>query len=378
MGRILRTLILAVVIFVGGWLLFNRGKIHSVRGAINLARRHVGIRVQNVGPSQFGPSQFQQVGSSRFAQGRGQGQADFYSGGNARNVAYSRDYSNVPIARNRDAGAVANHQVVPSPFTPGTTLRIASFKIDSSTRSGNVEFTADLCQQFDAVALQNASDLSIRQLVNELNRRGFDYRFVDRKGTNQKLGIIFNQQSVLLDDQHWYTVNDPENLFLHEPLVAWFRARNANNHEAFTFTLANIQLNPAKPDQEMAYLGELFRAIRNDGRGEDDILLAGDFYSNDVQLQRVQSPMRLASAIIDTATNTRNDSQLDNIVFDESATVEYTGESGAYDFMKRFNMTLAEALEVSNRMPVWAEFSVIEGQSPGRAMERYDLPQSDY
>ena len=93
------------------------------------------------------------------------------------------------------------------------------------------------------------------------------------------------------------------------------------------------------------------------------------------QLKRIETPMKLASAIIDTATNTRNDTQLDNIVFDTKATVEFTGESGAYDFMKRFNMTLMEAFEVSNRMPIWAEFSVFEGRSPGRATERYDLPR---
>ena len=311
------------------------------------------------------------VSSSRFVQRRPE--PDFFDHRNATNPNYARDYSNVPIAMNRDAAAALNHQVVQSPYAPGTTIRIASFKVDSSVPSGSVELTADICQQFDVVAIQNDSDLSVRLLVTELNRRGFDYRYVDRRGTDQKFGIIFNQQTILLEDQHWYTVNDPENLFLYEPLVAWFRARNATDSEAFTFTLANVQLNPNKPDQEMAYLGELFRAIRNDGRGEDDILLAGDFYSNDVQLKRIQTPMKLASAIVDTATNTRNDTQLDNIVFDSRATVEFTGQSGAYDFMKRFNMTLLEAFEVSNRMPVWAEFSVFEGQSPGRAPERYEV-----
>jgi hypothetical protein len=109
-----------------------------------------------------------------------------------------------------------------------------------------------------------------------------------------------------------------------------------------------------------------------DGRGEDDIILAGDFCSSDIQLDQVQANNGLVAAIVDTATNTRNDSQLDNIIFDEKATVEYAGLSGAFDFMKRYNMTLSEAMEVSRRLPVWAEFSALEGQSPGRAASFYE------
>ena len=372
MGRFLRTLFLAAIIFGGIWLLFNRGRIHSFRDAFSLARHQIGIKERDVQPSQF-----QTVGTSQFAQRRNRSEGDFYNGAQSQNQSFARDYSGIPISNGRGADSSVNHGVRRSPFAPGSTIRVGSFKIDPRSAAGGIDLTADICQQFDAVAIQNNSELSIRQLVTELNRRGLDYRYVDRQQTNHKFGIIFNQQTILLDDQHWYTVNDPENLFMYEPLVAWFRARNAAGHEAFTFTLANIQLNPHQADQEMAYLGELFRAIRNDGRGEDDVLLAGDFYSSDAQLNRAAAKMRLASAIINTATNTRNDAQLDNIVFDEAATIEFTGESGAYDFMKRFNMTLVEALNVSNRMPVWAEFSVIEGQSPGRAMERYEVQPFD-
>ena len=254
-----------------------------------------------------------------------------------------------------------------------TTIRVASFKIDSRSAGGDLRATTDICEQFDVVAIQNKSQLTISKLVRELNRRGHDYRFVDQENSNQKFATIFNKQTVVLENQRWYTVNDPEDLFQHEPLVAWFRVLNAPPNEAFTFTLANIQLNERKPDQEIAYLGELFRAIRLDGREEDDIILAGDFQSSDRQLKKLQSANSLNSAIIGMATNTRNDMQLDNLVFNPKATVEFTGESGVFDFMKRFNMTLDNALTISNRMPVWAEFSILEGQSPGRAAQSYNL-----
>ncbi len=252
------------------------------------------------------------------------------------------------------------------------TIRIASFKLEPSNATGNLSLTADICASYDVVAIQNSSSLSISRLVQELNARGLDFRFADQTGSNQQFAIIFNQQSVMLEQQHWYTVNDPEDLFLHDPLVAWFRARNAPPQLAFTFTLANLQLNPKGPDQEIAWLGELFRSIRNDSRNEDDIILAGDFSSSDAQLQALPSTVGLKMAIVDTATNTRNDAQLDNIIFDDKGTVEFTGECGNFDFMKRFNLTLVEALSISNRMPVWAEFSVFEGHSPGRAEEGYE------
>ncbi len=251
------------------------------------------------------------------------------------------------------------------------TISIASFKIDSTQAAGNLELTADICGQFDVVAIQNSTSLSIARLVNELNSRGHDYRFVNQQGPDNRFATLFNQKTVTLEEQHWYAVNDPNDLFLHEPLVAWFRTRHLPEQEAFTFTLANVQLNPQRPDQEIAYLGELFRAIRMDGRGEDDIILAGDFCSSDTQLNEIFGVNGLVSAIVDTATNTQNDSQLDNIIFDQKATIEYAGLSGAFDFMKRFNMTLNEAMAVSRRLPVWAEFSALEGQSPGRATRVY-------
>ena len=230
--------------------------------------------------------------------------------------------------------------------------------------------TADICQQYDVVALQNYSNLPVSKLVNELNSRGFDFRFVDQVGTDSKFATIFNQQAVQLEQGHWYTVNDPEDLFLFEPLVAWFRVSTVAPEEAFTFTLVNIQLNERRPDQELTYLDELFRSIRLDGRGEDDIILAGDFYSNDRQMRKLEKENGLKPAIIGLSTNTRKDAQLDNLIFDPKATIEFAGETGVFDFMKRFNMTLSEALEVSNRMPVWAEFSIFEGRAPGRAAER--------
>lgn len=401
MQRFVQTLFLAIVILVGGWALFNRHQIHSFGDAIALASYQLGAnRVSNVGnfPS-FQTSDFisdynPQPGSNPQLRNNSQ---PFPSDntqyvGNQNQIPpraainqgqlprFQRrvEQEGFPEPRTLAQPVATSRRSIPSPIsrlprTNGQTVRIASFKLESRSGTGDLRSTTDICEQFDVVAIQNKSGMSMSKLIGELNQRGNDYRFVDRSPTNQKFTIIFNRQTVMLDGQHWYTVNDPEDLFQHEPLVAWFRTRNAHHDEAFTFTLANVQLNERKPDGEIGYLGELFRAIRLDGRQEDDIILAGDFQSSDRQLKKLATANSLNSAIIGVATNTRNDMQLDNLVFDPKATIEYSGESGVFDFMKRFNLTLENALTISNRMPVWAEFAVIEGHSPGRAAESYEV-----
>ena len=350
MNRFIKTLLLGLILLIGCWLLYHRGQINTVADALALARHQISATQINV------PNPFEFVRASKFVQSR----------------PTSADQYFPPLrssSRNNGTSAV--------PRGSRQTIRLASFKLSSRTEGGSLRQTANICQQYDVVAIQNHSNLSISKLVSELNTRGLDFRFVDQAGSNNQFATIFNRQVVVLEEQHWYTVNDPEDLFLFEPLVAWFRVLNAPPAEAFTFTLANVQLNEKQPDKELSYLGELFRSIRMDGRGEDDIILAGDFYSNDRQLKKLEYVSGLKPAIVGMSTNTRNDAQLDNLIYDPNATVEFAGETGVFDFMKRFNMTLEEALSISNRMPVWAEFSVFEGHAPGRAVDRIQIQRLD-
>ena len=62
-------------------------------------------------------------------------------------------------------------------------------------------------------------------------------------------------------------------------------------------------------------------------------------------------------------TNTRRTKSYDNILLDARNTTEYTGRSGVFDLMAEFGLTTEQALEVSDHMPVWAEFSVFESGS---------------
>jgi len=144
-------------------------------------------------------------------------------------------------------------------------------------------------------------------------------------------------------------------------MVAWFRARGVPNDQAFTFSLANVQLDSKRPDRELRYLSELFRAVRDDGRGEDDVIIAGDFNSGDRGLAPIGEKSGLTWVISGMPTNTDRTAQFDNIVFNPAATVEFTQQGGVFDFMKHYNLRLANAQRISTHLPVWAEFNLREG-----------------
>jgi hypothetical protein len=75
-------------------------------------------------------------------------------------------------------------------------------------------------------------------------------------------------------------------------------------------------------------------------------------------------------AILDLMTNTRKTRMYDNIVFHREATREYTGRYGVLDLMSFYGLSEAQALEVSDHLPVWAEFSIYENWRPGSVADR--------
>jgi hypothetical protein len=55
---------------------------------------------------------------------------------------------------------------------------------------------------------------------------------------------------------------------------------------------------------------------------------------------------------------------LDQIVFSPQTADEFTGRSGVIDFLRKFNLTLEQANQVSRHVPVWSEFFAEEGGYP--------------
>jgi hypothetical protein len=167
-----------------------------------------------------------------------------------------------------------------------------------------------------------------------------------------------------------YTVDDRDDLLVREPLVAWFRAVGPAADQAFTFSLVNVRVEPSRGVQERDVLDDVLFAVRDDGRGEDDVIIAGDLRAAPGELGDLDRMAGVAYAVQNVTTTNHGDATWNNLVLQKTATVEFTGRSGVLDFLREFNLTLAQALEVSDHLPVWAEFSVCEGGQLGRLAQR--------
>lgn len=257
-------------------------------------------------------------------------------------------------------------------------IRIASFNLngwgDAQRQDIFVsEMLGRLLSQFDIVALQDIRsrrDDVLPELMAQLNSTGRKFDFmvgprVGRGDRREQLAFIFDTERIETDRFQLYTVEDPSDMLQREPLVGWFRAKNAAAQDAFTFSLVNVHSDSELALLELQTLPNLVQAIVNDGRGEDDIILAGDFGAP-VQASPLFSQSEFRTVLDGVATTTRGTQLLDNFAFSQSSTAEFTGRAGAVDFLRQYNLSLEQATRVSEHLPIWAEFSIIEGGRPGQ------------
>lgn len=287
------------------------------------------------------------------------------------------DYAPRPVIEGIEASG-PGRSVSQTQLLPAAPIRIASFNLHLyGTQKAESPFVAEvltkILRQYDLVAIQEIAtkkrDL-LPLLVQQLNRsdRRFDYvlgPLVGRPENPEQFAFLFDTETLETDRTQLYSVDDPENLITREPLVGWFRCKGHPPEVAFTFTAVNLHLDEDRLDDEVRVLPELVRSIQRDGRSEDDILLLGDFGASDQQLQTLRNH-GMIFGIEGIPTTTRGSAMVDNIVFPAKATDEFTGQSGVFDFLRRFNFSIDEATQISDHLPVWAEFTSHEGGQPGR------------
>lgn len=263
------------------------------------------------------------------------------------------------------------------------TIRIATFNIQvfgtaKMKKPEVVQVLAEVIRRFDVVAVQEVrstdSNLMPRflEFVNATGRR---YEFaigprLGRTSSKEQYVFIFDSERIEMDRHGMYTVDDPDDLMHREPLVGSFRVRGPKESDAFTFTLVNVHTDPDEVLAEMNVLDDVFLAVHNDGRGEDDVILLGDFNTDDRRLGELGHISTLLCALSQIPTNTRGTRMYDNIIFDRLATREFEGRAGVLDLQAEFNLTMDQALEVSDHLPIWAEFSIYEGGRPGSLAAR--------
>lgn len=281
----------------------------------------------------------------------------------------------------RDGAPSDVPQTAPSPTITrfSASVRVAAFNLQAfnEAKAENhrvVERLAEIIRRFDIVAIQEVDAINLDVLPRlraQVNTAGRQYDFVASPRLGRTLrqaqyAFLYDTASVEVDRTELYVVNDPDDLLDREPFVAWFRVRGPAPESAFTFSLVNVQVAPELAEQEVDVLADVFNAVRNDGRGEDDVILLGDFHVADDSFNQLNELPGVVWAIAGLPTNTRGDAPCANLVFRQDATNEFTGAVGVFDFMREFNLTLDEALEISDHLPVWAEFTAYEGGQPRR------------
>jgi endonuclease/exonuclease/phosphatase family metal-dependent hydrolase len=100
------------------------------------------------------------------------------------------------------------------------------------------------------------------------------------------------------------------------------------------------------------------------------VILLGDLNTDDQHLGQLGQSAAIVAAISGVPTTVRGGSQLDNILFDGQFTKEFTGRAGVFDFLREYNFTLEQAAEISDHLPVWAEFGALEGGQPGQVARK--------
>lgn len=262
-----------------------------------------------------------------------------------------------------------------SPVAAGDTIKIASFNIQvfgtsKLNKPEVVDVLARVVRRFDVVAVQEvrSTDQSVvPRFVERINAEGARYGHVigprlGRTSSKEQYVFIYDTSRIEVQPGSVYTVDDPEDFLHREPLVARFRVRGPPPAEAFTFSLVNIHTDPDETDTELDALDDAFVAVRRDGSGEDDVILLGDLNVDDNHLGQLGRLPSIAWVISGRPTNTRGTKSYDNLLFDRRVTMEFTGYCGVLDLMAEFGLSMEQALKVSDHLPIWAEFSVLEAR----------------
>ncbi len=281
----------------------------------------------------------------------------------------------VRIVPRTASGTVPSEGAADQPPAASTrpAIRVATFNLDGldDNRLANPKVCDSLVRilsRFDVVALQHVHSGNrgvLMRLKDQINATGRCFDFVtcptlDRDPVEIYNAMLFDATTVEVDPKTVHSIDAPPGTFHVLPLLAEFRVRGPPPSEAFTFMLVNVLVDPRRGPQELDALADVFRAARDGGQGEDDIIMLGDLETDPEHLGRLGRVPGLVAAVNGVPTTTRGTRLADNILFDRSATVEYTGRSGVLDMIRELDLTPQEALDVSEHLPVWAEFSSYE------------------
>lgn len=266
----------------------------------------------------------------------------------------------------------------PGPVPSRSTIRIATFQLgrfdDIKLAKPQVaEVLISLLSNFDLVAVQGVRGKNqgvLVHLIDQMNANGRSYDFAtcptqQTDGLEHYSAFIFDTATIEIDRSTVHFVDDALGRLRIKPLIGSFRARGPDPAEAFTFTLINVEADGDRAAIELDLLAKAFRAVHKNRPAEDDVILLGDLESDDQHLGGLNRLFGVAPLLSGFATTARGTQLLDNILLDRRATGEFTGRVEVVDMLHQFHLTMQQAVEISEHLPVWAEFSVYEGGEAG-------------
>jgi len=276
------------------------------------------------------------------------------------------------------------------PVRSPQTILIASFNIQAFgekkvTNPKTAQRLATMIGMFDVVAIQEvrATDQTVLpQLLKYINANGarYDYIIGPRLGrtvSKEQYAYIYDSTRLISSPEASYTVDDKADLLHREPLVARFLTRVPQGYRPFSFSLMDIHTDPGEVKLELPVMHTVLKAVREyewATAGEDDVLLMGDLNAAPSKFGPLGQMPGIYWIIRDQPTNTRRTEIYDNVLFDRDLTSEFTGRAGVLDVMDLFKINMEEALQLSDHMPIWAEFTVTEQPSSGNVSTANQLP----
>ena len=295
---------------------------------------------------------------------------------------------------------------------PPEHIRIATFNIEhfadkkSSTRlsKNNVDVLGKIAQivsTFDLVAIQEvqgADGIAIKRLLALLNASAKDNAadsdadasrtatldqyaatMSEPIGDNyfESYAFVWNTRRIQLVPGSDYVVLDPSNRMYREPMVATFQTvvPEDSPQPGFRFTAINVHTKPDRVDpdlrdSEINVLADVFRRVRNyefQQNREDDFILLGDLNVETANLGELSRIPGVVSLGQDIQTNVSRSKTNDHILIDHTVTSEFAGRKGVIDFQKDLGLTAQQAEDISDHLPLWAEFSLYEQGLPARS-----------
>ena len=228
-------------------------------------------------------------------------------------------------------------------------------------------------REFDLLAVQGFydSDLQvIEQWINALNADGGTYSYLtayppeykqDRNYQAPYVAFIYNRRAVDAD-RNTLLVLECGTRMTCAPIAALFTARSTDKYPAFTFIAMNVWIDPARAASELSVMTQTFSMLQDYIRGEDDIVILGDFGSNINYVPEIARNPKLRWTITNPVLNYYNQSVNSNILFYNNSCTEFQSRSGSFAVEKLTGLTGPQLRSFMPNQPVWSAFSVREAK----------------